>query len=212
MLAVVTTDYPLDAGRGDRVPAPRGRRELQPHLGRRRVLDERHGPPARERRQRRRRGRRRIDAAFAAALREVCADLAGKIVADGEGATVLARDRRDRRGERRRGDGDRAADRDLAARQDGAVRARPELGPRARGRRLGHVERRLRTARPRARLARVQRDDGLSRTAPRSAPSPTSRARACRIELDLGLGDGHAAYLASDLTYDYVRINAEYTT
>ena len=32
------------------------------------------------------------------------------------------------------------------------------------------------------------------------------------IELDLGLGSGAASYLASDLTYDYVRINAEYTT
>ena len=27
-----------------------------------------------------------------------------------------------------------------------------------------------------------------------------------------GLGDGEASYLASDLSYDYVRINAEYTT
>ena len=34
----------------------------------------------------------------------------------------------------------------------------------------------------------------------------------CRIDLGLGLGDGAAGYLASDLTYDYVRINAEYTT
>ena len=34
----------------------------------------------------------------------------------------------------------------------------------------------------------------------------------CRIELDLGLGTGEASYLASDLSYDYVRINAEYTT
>jgi glutamate N-acetyltransferase / amino-acid N-acetyltransferase len=33
-----------------------------------------------------------------------------------------------------------------------------------------------------------------------------------RIELDLGLGSGSAHYLASDLTYDYVRINAEYST
>ena len=32
------------------------------------------------------------------------------------------------------------------------------------------------------------------------------------IELDLGLGSGSAAYLASDLTYDYVKLNAEYTT
>jgi N-acetylglutamate synthase/N-acetylornithine aminotransferase len=34
----------------------------------------------------------------------------------------------------------------------------------------------------------------------------------CKIELDLGLGKAGASYLASDLTYDYVRINAEYTT
>jgi glutamate N-acetyltransferase/amino-acid N-acetyltransferase len=32
----------------------------------------------------------------------------------------------------------------------------------------------------------------------------------CTIDLDLGLGDGAAAYLTSDLSYDYVRINAEY--
>ncbi len=32
----------------------------------------------------------------------------------------------------------------------------------------------------------------------------------CTIDLDLGLGDGSAAYLTSDLSYDYVRINAEY--
>jgi N-acetylglutamate synthase/N-acetylornithine aminotransferase len=34
----------------------------------------------------------------------------------------------------------------------------------------------------------------------------------CKIELDLGLGTAAASYLASDLTYDYVKINAEYTT
>jgi glutamate N-acetyltransferase/amino-acid N-acetyltransferase len=38
------------------------------------------------------------------------------------------------------------------------------------------------------------------------------RGSVCRIELDLGLGSGEASYLASDLSYDYVRINAEYTT
>jgi glutamate N-acetyltransferase/amino-acid N-acetyltransferase len=32
------------------------------------------------------------------------------------------------------------------------------------------------------------------------------------VDLDLGLGAGAASYLASDLTYDYVRINAEYTS
>jgi len=34
----------------------------------------------------------------------------------------------------------------------------------------------------------------------------------CEIEIDLALGDGAANYLTSDLSYDYVRINAEYRT
>ncbi len=41
---------------------------------------------------------------------------------------------------------------------------------------------------------------------------PTLEGGDARIELDLGLGDGSCAYLASDLSYDYVRLNAEYTT
>ena len=41
---------------------------------------------------------------------------------------------------------------------------------------------------------------------------PELQGAVCRIDLDLGLGEGGAGYLASDLTYDYVRINAEYTT
>ena len=32
----------------------------------------------------------------------------------------------------------------------------------------------------------------------------------CAIELDLALGDGAARYLTTDLSYDYVKINAEY--
>jgi glutamate N-acetyltransferase/amino-acid N-acetyltransferase len=41
---------------------------------------------------------------------------------------------------------------------------------------------------------------------------PPFEGAVCRIDLDLGLGDGAASYLASDLTYDYVRINADYRT
>jgi glutamate N-acetyltransferase/amino-acid N-acetyltransferase len=32
----------------------------------------------------------------------------------------------------------------------------------------------------------------------------------CTIVLDLALGEGSASYLTSDLSYDYVRINADY--
>ena len=34
----------------------------------------------------------------------------------------------------------------------------------------------------------------------------------CAIDIDLALGDGAATYLTSDLSYDYVKINAEYRT
>lgn len=33
-----------------------------------------------------------------------------------------------------------------------------------------------------------------------------------RIDLDLGLGSGNATYISTDLSYDYVKINAEYTS
>jgi glutamate N-acetyltransferase/amino-acid N-acetyltransferase len=39
---------------------------------------------------------------------------------------------------------------------------------------------------------------------------PDVSGPSCTIDLDLGLGDGFAAYLTSDLSYDYVRINADY--
>ena len=42
--------------------------------------------------------------------------------------------------------------------------------------------------------------------------TPELGGSAVAVELDLGLGSGRASYLASDLTYDYVRLNAEYTT
>ena len=54
MLAIVTTDYPLEPGEAIELPPPGRRRELQLHLGRRRVLDERHRAAARERRERHR--------------------------------------------------------------------------------------------------------------------------------------------------------------
>ena len=58
---------------------------------------------------------------------------------------------------------------------------------------------------------RLQRHGRLRGGAPTGAEVSLDGA-VCRIELDLGLGTASAGYLASDLTYDYVRINAEYTT
>jgi glutamate N-acetyltransferase/amino-acid N-acetyltransferase len=45
--------------------------------------------------------------------------------------------------------------------------------------------------------------------APLNVEPPVDGAVAT-IALDLGIGDGSAHYLTSDLSYDYVRINAEY--
>ena len=53
MLVVITTDYPLAPGEADAFLRPAVERQLQPDLGRRRLLDERRGRPARERRERR---------------------------------------------------------------------------------------------------------------------------------------------------------------
>ena len=42
--------------------------------------------------------------------------------------------------------------------------------------------------------------------------TPAMEGVSCVIDLELGLGKGCASYLASDLSYEYVRLNAEYTT
>jgi glutamate N-acetyltransferase/amino-acid N-acetyltransferase len=45
-----------------------------------------------------------------------------------------------------------------------------------------------------------------------SGIEPDVSGPSCTIQLELGLGDGEAGYLTSDLSYDYVRINADYRT
>ena len=103
-----------------------------------------------------------------------------------------------RRRRRRRGRAGRPRDRQLAAGQDRALRPRPELGPDRPGGRAWRSPARtcdeLGAERDRRRRARRRRAGGGARPAarPRRAPRPTSGSR--------------------DLTYDYVRINAEYTT
>ena len=176
MLAVVTTDYALEAGRGDRVPAAGGRGELQRDLGRRRAVHERLRDPARERRERGAARRRGLRGRAERGVRRPRA--AGR--RRRRGHHRARRDHRHRRRRRRPGEGDRAPHRDLAAREDGALRPRRQLGPRADGRRLGAVERRLRRDRRRPRDARLQRHGRARRAARRPTPSPTSPARAAR--------------------------------
>jgi glutamate N-acetyltransferase/amino-acid N-acetyltransferase len=151
------------------------------------------------------------DESFAAALEAVCADLARQIVADGEGATVVLEIV-----VRRASTDDQA--RAIALR----VATSPLVKTAAFGRdpNWGRVLAAAGSAPWNGGFAELDPErlrvsfDGTAVFAG-GAPTglvPTLDGADARIELDLGLGDGECAYLASDLSYDYVRLNAEYTT
>jgi glutamate N-acetyltransferase / amino-acid N-acetyltransferase len=149
------------------------------------------------------------DASFAAALSAVCADLARQIVSDGEGATLVAEINVS------------GAASDAEAR---AIAQRIATSPLVKTALFGHdanwgrVLMAAGSAPHNGGYANV--DPGLVSLsyngtpvlvdgAPQNVEPDVAGAR-CTIDLDLGLGDGSAAYLTSDLSYEYVRINAEY--
>lgn len=151
------------------------------------------------------------EAAFADALEAVCRDLARQIVADGEGATVVLEI------------GVAGAS---SADEANAIARRVATSPLVKTAAFGHdpnwgrVLAAAGSAPWNGGFAQLDPDrlsvsfDGTTVFAA-GAPTglvPELGGGACRIELDLGLGDGEAAYLASDLSTDYVRLNAEYTT
>jgi len=151
------------------------------------------------------------DAEFASALGEVCADLAQQIVADGEGATVLL--------EIEVTGAATAGEANAIARR---IATSPLVKTAAFGRdpNWGRILAAAGSAFCAGGFAQLDVDrlelrmNGVLLFAggePTEAEVPLE-STTCRIELDLGLGDGSATYLTSDLTYDYVRINAEYTT
>lgn len=151
------------------------------------------------------------DASFAAALREVCAELGRAIVADAEGATVLLE----------------VSVTGAASDAEGAAIARRvATSPLVKTAAFGHDPN---WGRVLAAAGSAGSNGGFAQLDPErltlafngttvyanGAPvqaAPDLSGASCRIELDLGLGSGSASYLASDLSYDYVRINAEYTT
>ena len=150
------------------------------------------------------------DAAFAAALEDVCADLSRQIVADGEGATVVLEIVV-------RGAATDAEARAIALR----VATSPLVKTAAFGRdpNWGRVLAAAGSAPWNGGFAhldperlRVAFDGTAVFEGGPTGLVPTLEGADARIELDLGLGDGECAYLASDLSYDYVRLNAEYTT
>ena len=209
MLAVVTTDYPLAPGEADAFLRPAVERSFNRisvdgdcSTNDAVVLLAREGTAERDTAR---------DGQFTAALQDVCADLARQIVADGEGATVVLEIVVSR------ASSDEEA-RAIALR----VATSPLVKTAAFGRdpNWGRVLAAAGSAPSNGGFAKLDPETlsvAFDGTAVFASGAPTGNVpelggASCRIELDLGLGDGEAAYLASDLSYDYVKLNAEYTT
>ena len=151
------------------------------------------------------------DEAFAQALGDVCSSLARQVVADGEGATVVI---------------EIVVTGAASEGEAVSIARRIATSPLVKTAAFGHDPN---WGRVLAAAGSAPHGDGFAMVDPGRLTiafegvevfadgGPTGRVPelagpACRIELGLGLGDGSASYLASDLTYDYVRINADYTT
>ena len=151
------------------------------------------------------------DLAFVLALARVCRELSEQIVADGEGATVLA---------------EIQVSGAVDDRQARAIAARIATSPLVKTALFGHDANwgRVLSAAGSAPYnggfatvdsARVSLSYNGTSVLERGTPlgsEPDVSNGVCRIELDLGLGTGSASYLTSDLSYEYVRINADYRT
>jgi glutamate N-acetyltransferase / amino-acid N-acetyltransferase len=156
-------------------------------------------------------GAKRDDDAFADALSRVCADLAAQIVADGEGATVLA---------------EIVVTGAATASEARAIARRIATSPLVKTALFGHDANwgRVLAAAGSApyngtfaqldpdRLTLVFNGATVVEAGRPSNIEPDPPGEVCKIELELGLGEGTASYLTSDLSYDYIRINADYRT
>ncbi|MEX0675020.1 MAG: bifunctional glutamate N-acetyltransferase/amino-acid acetyltransferase ArgJ [Gaiellaceae bacterium] len=154
-------------------------------------------------------GAARDDAAFADALGAVCRDLAAQIVVDGEGATVLA--------EIRIGGAASEPEAKAIARRI-ATSALVKTALFGRDANWGRILAAAGSAPfnggyaqldPAALTLTLNGVAVIEAGAP-SGAEPELDGAVCTIDLELALGDGQAAYLTSDLSYEYVRINAEY--
>jgi glutamate N-acetyltransferase / amino-acid N-acetyltransferase len=210
MLAVVTTDYPLAPGE----PVGLLREAVDASFNRISVDGEcstndavvllANGSSGVERTAER-------DVQLAAALGDVCDALAREIVSDGEGSTVLL--------EIAVSGAVSDAEAEAVARR---IATSPLVKTAAFGRdpNWGRVLAAAGSAPWNGGFAHVETDrlsvsfDGAAvfvRGEP-TGEKPELGGAAVAIDVDLGLGPGTASYLASDLTTDYVKLNAEYTT
>ena len=207
LLVVVTTDYPLAPGEAETFLRP----AVEESFNRISVDGECSTNDAVVLLANGASGCPRHDGSFAAALHEVCSDLAAQVVADGEGATVVLEI-----------DVAGAANETDATAIARRIATSPLVKTAAFGRdpNWGRVLAAAGSAPANGGFASLETDRldlRFNGTPVFAAGAPTGLepdldGPVCRIELDLGLGKGSASYLASDLTYDYVRINAEYTT
>jgi len=151
-------------------------------------------------------------AAFREALDAVTAELARDLARDGEGATKLVEVRV--RGARSRAQAERAARRiaNSLLVKTALFGADPNWGRILQTLGAGRVE--LRLARSRVRLCGITlfREGTASGPAARRRAAARLRGGEIEIEVDLAVGSGEARLWTCDLSYDYVRINAEYTT
>ena len=207
MLVVLTTDYPLAEGEADAFLRP----AVQRSFNRISVDGDCSTNDAVILLANGASGAERDDDAFAAALDEVCGDLARQVVADGEGATVVL---------------EIGVNGAASAAEAEAIARRIATSPLVKTAAFGHDPN---WGRVLMAAGSAPYGDGFAQldtdrltvafggVAVFADGSPTGSVPEltgpiCRIDLELGLADGSAGYLASDLTYDYVRINAEYTT
>ena len=148
------------------------------------------------------------DAELMLGIRTVCAELAQQIVADGEGATLLAEIAVS---------GAASAPEARAIAQRIATSSLVKTALFGRDANWGRVLAAAGSAPFNGGYAQLDPakvslsyngTPVLVGGAPQNTEPPVEGG-VCTIELDLGLGDGSAGYLTSDLSYDYVRINAE---
>jgi glutamate N-acetyltransferase/amino-acid N-acetyltransferase len=149
------------------------------------------------------------DTAFAAALLTACQDLSRQIVADGEGVTVLA---------------EISVEGAVDTTQAKAIARRIATSPLVKTALFGHdanwgrVLMAAGSAPYNGGYADIDADRATLRyndvvVLDHGTPTgiePDVSGPSCAIALELGLGDGAASYLTSDLSYEYVRINGDY--
>ena len=149
------------------------------------------------------------DEELAACVRKVCGELAKHIVTDGEGATVLA---------------EIAVRHAVSEAEARAIAERVATSPLVKTALYGHDANWGRIA---AAAGSAKFNGGFAQLDPDrlsiaidavpvlvdgrpTGDEPALTNGHCAIEIDLALGDGCANYLTTDLSYDYVRINADY--